>query len=170
MIAIMILAIDVHYKENYAKTVGLLFQWEDENPKEIITVKIPEVEEYIPGQFYKRELPCILKLLQEIDLNKIDVIIVDSHIFVSNEKKIGLGGYLYKSLNGKIPIIGVAKKHFYDTDKVSFPLFRGSSKNPLYISSIGFNIDMAIKKIHEMKGNYRIPTILKELDRLTKED
>lgn len=166
----MVLAIDVHYKETYAKVVGALFHWEDESLREIISVKIPEVEEYIPGQFYKRELPCILKLLQEINLNKIDVIIVDGHIFVSNEKKIGLGGYLYHSLNEKIPIIGVAKKHFHDTNKVSFPVFRGSSKNPLYISSIGINIDASIKKIQNMDGKYRIPTILKELDRLTKED
>ena len=25
----MILAIDVHYRENYAKAVGVLFEWED---------------------------------------------------------------------------------------------------------------------------------------------
>lgn len=59
----MILAIDVHYKETYAKAVGILFHWNDETPIDIITTTINEVAEYETGQFYKRELPCILQLL-----------------------------------------------------------------------------------------------------------
>lgn len=166
----MILAIDVHYKEKYAKAVAILFHWEDEKPKEIITTIINEVAEYESGQFYKRELPCILKLLKKIDLSVIDIIIVDGHVFISNDRTFGLGGYLFKSLNEIIPIIGVAKKSLINTENVSFPLLRGESKTPLYISSVGIEIDYALKKINKMKGKYRIPVLLKELDRLTKED
>jgi deoxyribonuclease V len=97
----MILAIDVHYKVTYAKAVGVLFDWKDEEPKEIITTTINEVEEYQSGQFYKRELPCILQLLKQIDLEKVECIVVDGHIYINNDKTLGLGGHLYKSLKKK---------------------------------------------------------------------
>ncbi|WP_298137367.1 endonuclease V [Flavobacterium sp.] len=95
----MNLAIDVHYKETYAKAVGVLFDWEDENPKEIVTAIINEVAKYESGQFYKRELPCILELLKQIDLEKVDCIIVDGHVYVNDDKSLGLGGHLYHSLH-----------------------------------------------------------------------
>ena len=48
-------------------------------------------------------------------------------------------------------------------------LLRGKSINPLYITSIGIDIETAKRNISKMFGDYRIPTILKELDKLTKE-
>lgn len=164
----MLLAVDVHYKETYAKAVGVLFNGEDEIPKEIETTIINEVAEYQSGQFYKRELPCILQLLKKIDTSNLEAIIVDGHVYVNNDKTLGLGGHLYHGLNKKIPIIGVAKKSFVNTDKVSFPIYRGESKVPLYISAIGYDVENAIQNIINMKGNYRIPTILQILDTETK--
>ena len=165
----MNLAIDVHYKETYVKTVGVFFDWEDETSKGIITTIINEVAEYESGQFYKRELPCILELLKQIDLEKVDCIIVDGHVYVDNDKKLGLGGHLYQSLHKKIPIIGVAKKSFINTEEVSFPIFRGESKVPLYISSIGIDTEIAVEKVQNMYGNFRRPDVLKQLDTMTKE-
>ncbi|MFK7031005.1 endonuclease V [Flavobacterium oreochromis] len=166
----MNLAIDVYYPTNQAKAVGVLFNWEDEKPTKIIIETIQDVQEYEPGQFYKRELPCILTLLKQVDLFQIDTIIVDGHVYVNNDKSFGLGGHLFQSLEEKIPVIGVAKKSFIHTDKVSFPIFRGESKNPLYISSIGINVEYAIEKVQNMRGNYRIPSIFKELDQITKSE
>jgi endonuclease V-like protein UPF0215 family len=40
---------------------------------------------------------------------------------------------------------------------------------PLYITSIGIDLDYATELIKNMKGNNRIPTLLKTLDTLTKE-
>jgi deoxyribonuclease V len=59
----MILAIDVHYKDKTAKAVGALIQhWNDATAQRHVIKYIDAVEEYVPGAFYKRELPCILKL------------------------------------------------------------------------------------------------------------
>ncbi len=165
----MVLAIDVHYKETYAKAVSVLFNWSDEQPISVITSIIYNVEEYQSGQFYKRELPCIMEIIKQIDKTEIKAIIVDGHVFVDNNKKYGLGGYLWDALKGEIPIIGVAKKSFIDTDKVTIPVFRGESKQPLYISSIGIELIIATNKILSMSGIYRIPKILKTLDQFTKE-
>ncbi|WP_128330942.1 endonuclease V [Apibacter sp. HY039] len=165
----MVLAIDVYYYEDAtAKSVGVLFNWEDEHPRKIIIENVKDVEEYIPGQFYKRELPCILAILNKVDTKQLEAIIVDGHIYVDNNKEYGLGGYLWKHLNGEIPVIGVAKKDFFANKETTFALVRGESKNPLYISSVGMEREKAIELIKNMKGKFRNPTILKELDQITK--
>lgn len=166
----MILAFDTYYYDNKAKTVCLEFEkWSENKNFKIYTEIIDNVEEYIPGEFYKRELPCIISLLNKCDLKNIEVIIVDGFVYLDDENKFGLGGYLYEKLNKKIPIIGVAKTNFATIEKHKKPLFRGESKKPLFITAIGIELDDAVQKIESMNGEYRIPTLLKELDRLTKE-
>ena len=166
----MLLAIDVHYKTTYAKTVGVLFHWENENPLRIITDIVNDVADYEPGQFYKRELPCILQLLKQIDINTIEAIIVDGHVYIDNNKTFGLGGHLWQALDQKIPIIGIAKKAFHNTEQVSIPIYRGQSQNPLYISCIGTSQQEVLAKVQLLHGDYRTPTILKLLDQHTKTD
>jgi len=165
----MILALDVHYRENLAKSVGILFNWQDSVPKEIVCEYIYEMEEYIPGQFYKRELPCLLKIIEKIDISILDAIIVDGHIYVDNNFEYGLGGKLYEVLDKKIPIIGVAKTPFFKNKETIRELYRGESKTPLYISSIGLNLDIVIDCIKNMYGKSRMPYILRDLDKITKD-
>ena len=55
----MILAVDVHYRQDHAKCVGVLFEWEDERPKHTLVAIIDEIAPYQPGKFYKRELGII---------------------------------------------------------------------------------------------------------------
>jgi len=167
----MILAFDTYYYENMAKTVCLSFKdWNTEENYKVYSETISEVEEYVSGEFYKRELPCILSLLSKIDSREIDLIIIDGFVFLNDENKFGLGAYLYKALNEKIPIVGVAKRDFTSIEKNRKKIHRGTSKNPLFITSIGIDLDLASKKIEEMNGKYRIPNLLKELDKLTKEN
>ena len=167
----MILAFDTYYFDNKAKTVCLEFtEWNESKFYKIYTEIIDNVEEYVPGEFYKRELPCIISLLNQIDLKKIEAIIVDGFVYLDDEKKFGLGGYLYEKLNKEIPIIGVAKTNFATIEKHKKPLFRGESKKPLFITAIGIELEDAVQKIERMDGEYRIPTLLKVLDRLTKEE
>ncbi len=165
----MILAIDVYYKENEAKVVAVLFNSEDETPQSIIIDQITGIEDYISGEFYKRELPCIESILQKINLNDIETVIIDGHIYVDDDGTFGLGGYTWESLNKKIPLIGVAKTSFFRNKNTVKEVFRGESKKPLYVSSIGIDLDIAVNLIKNMHGKYRIPSILKELDRITKE-
>lgn len=165
----MLLAIDVYYKENEAKAVAVLFNPEDEIPQSIVIDQIAAIEDYVSGEFYKRELPCIESILQKVNLNDIEVVIIDGHIYVDDDGTFGLGGYTWESLDKRIPVIGVAKNSFFRNKNTVKEVFRGESKKPLYVSSIGIDLDIAINLIKDMKGNYRIPTILKELDRITKE-
>ena len=166
----MLLAIDVYYKATYAKAVGVLFEWEDESPQCVVTNIVNDVEDYEPGQFYKRELPCILQLLKQVNLNSLEAIIVDGHVYIDNNKTFGLGGHLWQALDQKIPIIGIAKKAFHNTEEVSIPIYRGQSQNPLYVSCVGISEQEVLAKVQLLHGAYRIPTILKLLDQYTKSD
>lgn len=166
----MILAFDTYYFDNKAKTVSICFDdWSDEENYKVDTEVIENSEEYQSGEFYKRELPCILSLLDKIKTQNVTTIIIDGFVYLDDHQRLGLGGHLYLQLQGKIPIIGVAKTNFATLEKNKRQLLRGSSMKPLYITSIGIDLDYATELIKNMKGNNRIPTLLKTLDTLTKE-
>ncbi len=166
----MILAFDSYYFEDKAKTVCVHFDdWTAATPIKIEQEIISGIAAYEPGAFYKRELPCILSLLEKIDLNNIDLIIVDSFVLLDDEGKWGLGAYLYDILKEQIPVIGVAKTGFHKNKKNVRELLRGKSSKPLYISAVGLDLDNAYSHIKAMHGDYRMPTLLQILDQKTKE-
>lgn len=166
----MFVAVDTFYYENKAKTIAITFNnWEDSTYSKHYSEELDISAEYIPGEFYKRELPCILSILKNINLDSIKAIIIDGYVYLDDFNKYGLGGHLYESLNRKIPIIGVAKTNFASNNENKVELLRGKSKNPLFVTSIGVNIFIAKENISKMFGEYRIPKLLKELDQLTKE-
>lgn len=165
----MILAIDVYYYDNRAKAVGVLFEWDDTAPRQTIIAFVDGVAEYVPGEFYKRELPCIEALLQKIGTDFLDAVIVDGHIYTDNNWSYGLGGKTFELLGKRIPVIGVAKTGFHTNKDTVIEVLRGESKNPLYVSAVGIDTLFAAHKIRNMQGPYRIPDILKTLDMVTKD-
>lgn len=109
----MILALDTYYQNDKAKTVCIRFHhWTDDQPADVLTEELDSVEEYQPGAFYRRELPCILSILKKTDVQDTEAIIIDGYVLLDDTGKHGLGGYLYEALNRKIPVIGVAKTNF----------------------------------------------------------
>lgn len=166
----MIYAFDSYYYEDYANTVCIAFEdWMSHQEIETFTEQIPVSSEYESGAFYKRELPCILSLLQKIVLKEGDIIIVDGYVTLNNEGKIGLGGYLYEALDGKYPVIGIAKNEFTSPDSERRNVLRGESKTPLFVTAKGMNVDHASLNVEKMHGPFRIPTLLKKLDQLSRE-
>ncbi|WP_392563726.1 endonuclease V [Orbus wheelerorum] len=164
----MILAIDVYYIDDKAKSVGILFNgWQDETPFGIIADYRDNIAPYQSGEFYLRELPCIMSLLEKIDLSKVDIIVVDGHVYL-DDGKIGLGGHLYQALNQSIPIIGIAKNPFFTNNNQVKEVFRGNSKHPLYITSVGIDAELAASNVRAMAGKHRMPTLLSFLDQQTK--
>ena len=98
----MILAVDVDYRDRGASIAGIAFEnWEDENESGIFKSQLHGIEEYVPGEFFRRELPCILKLIQEHNINP-DIIIVDGFVHLAGQNKPGLGMHLYNVLNEKV--------------------------------------------------------------------
>jgi len=163
----MIFAIDVHYNpDESAKVAGVLFEnWEDATPLKVYTTHIEKVNPYESGSFYKRELPCILAILELVQ-ETIEYIVVDGYVYLNDKK--GLGAHLYHALNEQISIIGVAKSAFRDIAEQTY-LYRGESTKPLYVTSVGVELSQAKEWVETMHGKYRFPTLLKEVDRLCRE-
>lgn len=163
----MILAVDVDYRDDKAIAAGVLFQnWEDGEPAREFIAPILTVAEYEPGQFYKRELPCVLALLQQLEQLP-EFIVIDGYVYLDGNQKPGFGKHLYDALEGKSIIIGVAKSRFKDTPAET-EIFRGGSKRALYVTAVGISATEAKGFIMQMHGKHRIPTILKRVDQLSK--
>jgi len=164
----MIIAADVHYGNEFASAAGVIFnRWEDTLPLCEKRIQVPVSSGYIPGSFYLRELPCILELLRHIIIYP-DVIIIDGYVYLGKEQKDGLGAHLYRSLNKEIPVIGAAKNPFLGVPEES-KLLRGKSNKPLYITSIGIELEEAKDLIRKMAGTNRLPDMLKRADRLSRQ-
>ena len=161
----MNLAIDVHYRAEKAIAAGVIFtDWLACEPEREFVTQLSDVGKYESGQFYKRELPCILALLQQVDLLP-SCIVIDGYVYLGADEKPGLGKYLYDALQGQAAIIGVAKNRFQDT-LAEAELMRGKSKRPLYVTSVGVDQAQAKQFISRMCGAYRLPTLLKRVDQL----
>jgi len=162
----VILAIDVHYQQGDdrggAVAAGVCFNdWTQPVADAVYTTYLHTVAAYESGQFYKRELPCILELLSVHTLTP-DIIIVDGYVDFGKAEK-ALGTYLYEALLGSVGIIGVAKNRFLGISPET-EVFRGQSNKPLFVTAIGIDADLARQYIITMAGEYRIPDLLKCAD------
>lgn len=163
----MILVIDVDYRGDTAVAAGLVFEdWTSDVLKQEITVKLDKVHPYVSGSFYLREMPCLLEVINKVSFD-IDLIVLDSFVWLKSTVP-GMGKHLFDELKGKIPVVGVAKTHFKDVD-CAIEVFRGASKTPLYLTSEGIDNNKAAGYIQSMHGSYRIPTLLKRVDRLCRD-
>ena len=173
----MIFAVDCQYVEHNtaisgaintsATAAGILFKrWDDASPCHTIVKQIDGVAPYVPGQFYQRELPCILALLNELEQLP-ELIIIDGYVTLGETAKPGLGWHLHQALAQQIPVIGVAKKPFIGTPATA-EILRGGSQNPLYISSIGTDLRQAKQWVLSMHGKHRLPSLLKYVDQLAR--
>ncbi|HEX2536166.1 MAG TPA: endonuclease V [Chitinophagaceae bacterium] len=165
----MFLAVDTCYREAGTNTAGLSFRdWSDAEPLAVYTQEGKAAAPYMPGAFYRRELPCILHLLQQPEVPLPAVLIIDGYVYTDDAGKPGLGAYLYEALRGAVPVIGIAKTKFAAVDRKQREVRRGGSVRPLYVTAIGMDPDEAAAGVARMHGPYRIPTLLKQLDRITR--
>jgi deoxyribonuclease V len=164
----VIAAVDVHYTENQAVAACVTFRgWTAEEVHQEYVEHIKTVQSYEPGNFYKRELPCLVQVLERLPASP-SAVIVDGYVWLGCQGTPGLGAHLHLALGAKIPVIGVAK-NLYKEPVTAEVVFRGGSKRPLYVTAVGIDRKVAAKHIQEMHGSYRIPTLLKRVDRLCRE-
>lgn len=171
------LAIDTYYwSDTLARTVGVVFEnWSDPTPSKIITDECTTFGPYIPGQFYLRELPCVMSLLKKVDLTEFDVILTDSFLRLRGDDGVdmpGLGMKLWEKIGQIYPhldIWSVAKSKFGRCKEISACIMRGESKTPLYVQALKEDMSEAGRVVRDvMHGPYRLPSLLKILDQETK--
>jgi len=161
--------LDVDYKGEKARAACVLIEsWDSGQSVATYTSDIGSVAAYEPGNFYRRELPCLLSVLSWVP-NELEVILVDGYVWLSPEGELGLGAHLYTAIN-RTPIIGVAKTAFKGMRENALvtQVFRGGSRNPLFVTSIGYELEAASHHILSMAGNHRIPEMIKATDHLAR--
>jgi deoxyribonuclease V len=130
-------------------------------------VRLAEVADYESGQFYKRELPCVLAVLERVEFG-IHAVVIDGYVVLDEHGTPGLGGHLWEALGHRVPIIGVAKNPFHD-NPAAIAVLRGDSSRPLYVTALGTELETAAADVQRMHGRFRLPTMLKRVDRLCRD-
>ncbi len=162
----MIACIDVDYRDSHAVAACVCFEhWDDGTPVLESAIEIRDVKPYEPGQFYRRELPCILAVLQTLPTLP-QIVIIDGYVWLG-EQRHGLGAHLYDALDEQAAVIGVAKTRFVGAKPVAL-VTRGRSRTPQYVTAAGMDITEAARHIQTMHGSHRIPTMLKRVDQLSR--
>jgi deoxyribonuclease V len=163
----MILAVDVYYTDDFAQVAGAIFEdWSDNKPLDILTTRVVSPSDYQPGELFKRELPCILKLMSYHALVP-EIVIVDGYVFLDGHSEPGLGKHLHDALSHGPNVIGIAKNRFQGIS-TEYEVFRGGSSRPLFVTSFGVSLDEAQTHVRQMHGPHRIPTLLALVDAASK--
>ena len=161
----MHLAVDVYYEADSARGAGAAFaRVQDEGPAFVVIEEFAGAAgDYEPGEFKKRELPYLLRLVELARQQGaiIESILVDGYVWLEAGRA-GLGGHLYEALGGATPIIGVAKTRFQSANAIE--LLRGQSQSPLYITAAGMGAQQAADFVRTMHGEHRLPTLLRIVD------
>jgi deoxyribonuclease V len=165
---LLIAALDVHYRDRTAVAASVVFRgWTAHAPVLEHRVTIDSVAPYRSGEFYRRELDCLLKVLRATTVQP-GLIIIDGYVWLDPAGRAGLGAHLFNALGASIPIVGVAKTRFHSASS-AVAICRGRSRSPLFITAAGTSVSEAAQCVQQMHGPHRIPTLLKRVDRLSRQ-
>lgn len=157
-------ALDVDYRDCGAVTAAVMFaDWTSSTALRTLTSHRAEIEPYQPGEFYKRELPCLLAALELLPHSP-TLVIIDGYVWLPQGLP-GLGARLWEALGQTIPVVGVAKNPWRDHD-IALPVLRGGSQRPLFVTAAGTDPVEAARGVESMHGSFRHPTLLKLADSL----
>jgi len=160
-----VLAMDVAYGdtgEAYAAGVGFdgfdaqTSRWEG-------GVLLPTTAPYEPGAFYRRELPCLMAVIQTARTAGFspDVLLVDGYASFGIPGRMALGEHLVRETG--LPSVGIAKTAFFGA--LHREVLRGGSVQPLYVSSVGIDLADAVDAVRRMHGPHRLPEMIGRVDR-----
>lgn len=157
--------VDVHYEGLGARAACVLAEnWTDATASDEWTVELAQAAPYRPGHFFERELPCLVQVLARAQ-DRLRVIVVDGYTLLDASGTLGLGGHLFEHFQGRIPIIGLAKRSFAGSPHAARVL-RGTSQDPLFVTALGVTDQEAAACITTMHGRHRSPTLCTRVDQL----
>jgi deoxyribonuclease V len=161
-----LVAVDVDYRDacTVAAAVGFA-AWTDAVPIHEVVVRTDPAAPYVPGELWRRELPPILAVLAALAETP-RCVIVDAYVWLPPDARAGLGMHLHRTLG--VAVVGVAKNPLH-ADTASRAIVRGTSRTPLYVTAVGLDGEQAAQAIASMHGPFRVPTLLRRVDRLCRE-
>lgn len=127
----------------------------------ILTAIVHDIEDYIPGQFYRRELQSVEAIIKQMNLSEIDLIVVDGYADSGTEEH-ALGTFVFDKYH--IPVIGIGKNKYERCILDNLEVYRGESQKPLFVTSKGMDNEKAKELVKNMSGKYRFPYFVKFAD------
>jgi len=128
----MMACLDVAYHALEANSAAVLFHsWDDGAAWREIVTRVPAPADYRPGQFYRRELPCLLALVALIG-EPLEVLIVDGYVWLGEGDLPGLGAHLHAALGGAVAVTCQS----CSLTPIPFPFFKLSSLTDYPICSL----------------------------------
>lgn len=160
-------AVDVDYRVRGAVAGCVLFDaWAAAVPARELIARADQVEPYVPGELYRRELPLLAQVLAGVGA-PLEVVIVDGQVWLDGAGREGLGAHLWHALGARTAVVGVAKTRYAGAPAIE--ILRGGSGSPLFITAVGMDATEAAERVRGMHGEHRLPTLLKRVDRLCRE-
>lgn len=126
-------------------------------------VLVPSVAPYVPGEFWRRELPCLQAVLSGV--SGLSLLVVDGYVDLDPSGRPGLGARASAAFG--VPVVGVAKTRFASATH-AVPVLRGSATRPLYVTAVGLAVAEAADLVRGMAGRYRLPDALRRVDALAR--
>jgi len=164
----MIAAVDVQYEEGCGYAACVTFaDWTASTATHEYRCRQDSVGEYQPGEFWKRELPCLVAVLALVEPSP-EVIVIDGYVWLDGEGRPGLGARLFEAMGGRASVVGVAKTAFRGSEHAARVL-RPGSQRPLFVTAQGIPLAEAAEHVGRMAGAYRIPDLLKRADQLARQ-
>lgn len=158
-------AVDVHYPASGGARAALVLAG-DRAFSNIVarqTAFVAQAAPYVPGQFFRRELPPLRAVLAGV--TGIELLVVDGYVDLAPDGRPGLGAYLHAELG--VPVVGVAKTPFAAATH-AIPVLRGHATRPLYVTAAGIPPADAAGIVREMSGEFRLPDALRLVDALSR--
>jgi deoxyribonuclease V len=161
--------LDVHYPARGARAACVVIaSWPAGEALELRSVDLPEVDPYQPGQFYRRELPALVRVLAEVR-SPLQAVVVDGHVILDARGRPGLGAHLFEALGRRVPVVGVAKRRFGEAGaSPAIEVLRGESRRPLFVTAAGLDARRAAEEVARMHGSSRLPWALSRVDALAR--
>ena len=126
-------------------------------------VMVAEVVPYVPGEFWRRELPCLRAVLDGVA--GLSLLVVDGYVDLDPSGRAGLGARAAAEFG--VPVIGVAKTRFA-TATHAVEVRRGGAARPLYVTATGLAAAEAADLVRAMAGRHRMPDGLRRVDALAR--
>jgi len=164
----VIVCVDVDYRadEVVAACVGF-HDWPDAaSAIESVTRTAGAPPAYESGAFYRRELPYVVTALAALPASP-RMVVVDGYVWLAPGRP-GLGAHLHAALGGGVEIAGVAKRRF-EGAVTAISILRGTSRQPLFVTTTSPDTAAIAECVRTMHGAHRIPTLLKRVDRLSRD-
>ena len=165
----MVVVIDVDYREKSRQghAAGVIAESIlAEKETGVAAATVEEIEDYVPGQFYRRELKCVDAVLRQLPLEDLELIVVDGYADSGSTEK-ALGAWVYEKYG--VPVIGVAKNKYKKCLVANTEVLRGGSSKPLHVTAMGIAHETAKDFVAKMSGQFRLPDLIKLADKCARD-